>query len=297
MSARRSPQLVPVTPRGGVWSRCPPARATVRAVTSTKHEPGLSPSYRVVSYGQALEVWTFLMRHHQCARSEGFVVVPLQRAACTHIFSVIGEAGAKQCFSLCSTEQPSQIQNQPEFRATQRTGPTGKPLQSRPQKILSPPVSVSPLVLQLCRCWTGFQHAWRTIFCNSEDPNELGDDSTFFAVTQHQWRACVRRLLRCKLACVLPPSSLDFRSASGAFDVAKNENRGRFIGDRRRLNSCERSIGWAQLPYCSRLRHMILDKSETVQITFGDTKDCFLLVRSSSFTRDETGDRVRIPRS
>ena len=33
-----------------------PARPIVRAVTATKHEPGLSPSYRVVSYGAAMEV-------------------------------------------------------------------------------------------------------------------------------------------------------------------------------------------------------------------------------------------------
>ena len=59
--------------------------------------------------------------------------------------------------------------------------------------------------------------------CNPEDPDALGDDSSFFAVTQQQWRACVRRMLRCKLACTLPPSSLDPRLASGAFAVAKDE--------------------------------------------------------------------------
>ena len=114
-------------------------------------------------------------------------------------------------------------------------------------------------------------------FCNAEDPNALGDDFSFFPMTQHQWRACVRRLPRCKLACVLPPSSVDSTSASGAFAVAKNENRDRFIGERHRLNCCERSMGLAQLPCCPRLRRMILDKSETVQISFGHTKDCFYL--------------------
>ena len=77
LSARRSPQLVPATPLGGVGSRCPIARAIVRAVTATKHEPRLPPSYRVVSYGSALEVWALLQR----ARSEGMSVVPPQRAA------------------------------------------------------------------------------------------------------------------------------------------------------------------------------------------------------------------------
>ena len=68
-----------------------------------------------------------------------------------------------------------------------------------------------------------------------EDPHALGDDSSFFAVTQQQWRACVRRMLRCMLACVLPSSSLDPRLASGASAVAKDENRDRFIGDRRSI--------------------------------------------------------------
>ena len=31
-----------------------------RAVTATKHEPGLSPLYRVLSYGPALEVWDLM---------------------------------------------------------------------------------------------------------------------------------------------------------------------------------------------------------------------------------------------
>ena len=53
LSARRSPH--------GVGSRCQPARALVRAVTATKHEPGLSPSCRVVSCGSAMEVWVLLV--------------------------------------------------------------------------------------------------------------------------------------------------------------------------------------------------------------------------------------------
>ena len=134
----------------------------------------------------------------------------------------------------------------------------------------------------------------RTIFCNPKDPDALGDDSSFFAVAQQQWRACVRRLLRCKLASVLPTSSLDSRLASGAFAVAKGENRDRFIGDRRSLNSRERSIGRTQLPYCPRLRRMILEKSVTVQITYGDIKDCFYLyeVPPSRVTKQVIGLRI-----
>ena len=61
LSARRSPQLVPVTMQGGVGSRCLPARAVMRAITATKHEPGLSPSYSGASYGSAMEAWVRLM--------------------------------------------------------------------------------------------------------------------------------------------------------------------------------------------------------------------------------------------
>ena len=42
-----SPQLVPIPLQSGVGSRWQIARAVVRAVTATKHEPGLSPSCRV----------------------------------------------------------------------------------------------------------------------------------------------------------------------------------------------------------------------------------------------------------
>ena len=103
-------------------------------------------------------------------------------------------------------------------------------------------------------------------FRNPEEPEALGDDSSLFAVTQHQWRACVRRMLRCKLASVRPSSSLDRRLASGAFAVAKDKNRDRFIGDRRPLDSRERSIGRAHLPCCPRLRGMILETSEKYEV-------------------------------
>ena len=79
-------------------------------------------------------------------------------------------------------------------------------------------------------------------FCNPQDPEAVGDDSSFFAVAQQQWRACVRRIPRCKLACILPSSSLDPRLASGGFAAAKDEGPDRFIGDRRPLSSRERSI-------------------------------------------------------
>ena len=140
----------------------------------------------------------------------------------------ISDAAAKHFFSLCSTEHPFQIQNLYIFHATQRTGLADEPC---------------------------FPQLWRSTFCNSEDLDAPCDESSFFAVTQQQWRACVRRMLCCKLACILPLSSLDPRLASGAFAVVKDEG------------SRERSIGRAHLPYCPRLRRMMFRKSEMVQTT------------------------------
>ena len=151
---------------------------------------------------------------------------------------VISEAAAKHCPSLCSTEHPFQIQNLSIFHATQRTAPTDKPPPSRLQKISSPLALVSLLVLQLFRYSTGFPLVWRTM-SDPEGPDAPSDDSSFSAVVQQQRRACVRNMRRCKLACILPSSSLDPRLAPRAFEVAKDESRDRFIGDRRQLNSNE----------------------------------------------------------
>ena len=67
------------------------------------------------------------------------------------------------------------------------------------------------------------------------------------------------------------PSSFDPRLASGALAVAKEETRDRFIGDRRPLIGRERRIG------CPRLRRMVLEGSDTVQITIRDAKHCSYL--------------------
>ena len=79
-------------------------------------------------------------------------------------------------------------------------------------------------------------------FCNPEDPDALGDDSSFFRCDQQLCLAFVRRVLRCKLACMLPPSALDPGLASGD---TKDEGRDRFIGG-------DSSIGGAHLSYYSR---------------------------------------------
>ena len=92
----------------------------VRAATATKHEPGLSPSYRVVQYGSAMEVWAFLMRlllshHSRCFRfffspllvithpkksSSGSVLTDTrERDRSSHLFFLLLRASRNPCFS------------------------------------------------------------------------------------------------------------------------------------------------------------------------------------------------------
>ena len=80
---------------------------------------------------------------------------------------------SKAVFLLCSTEHRSLIQNLSISHATQKSGPTDKPLPSRPQKISSPLASVCPLALQLYRCSTGFPHVWRTTSVILRTPTRL----------------------------------------------------------------------------------------------------------------------------
>ena len=163
---------------------------------------------------------------------------------------------------LCSMVHLSQIQNLSIVHASQRTGHGQTSSESTAKDIISARISIpSRTAIVPLLDWVPGRVA--DDFRSPEDPDALGDDSSFLAVTQQLWRACVRRMLRCKLACTLPSSSLDPRQASGAFAIATDECRDRFIGDRRPLNSRERTIGRAH----PRLRRMILVKSETVQIT------------------------------
>ena len=108
-------------------------------------------------------------------------------------------------------------------------------------------------------------------------------------------RLCSQNAILQTGACILPPSSLDPRLASGAFALAKDESCDRYMGDRRPLQSRDRSIGRAYLPYWTPTHDL------------GEIRDgagynlrhqgLFLLVRGSSFTLGETGDRSSHPRS
>ena len=120
---------------------------------------------------------------------------------------------------------------------------------------------------------------WRTTFAIPTTPTRLVTTPSLFAVTPTQW-----------LACISPPSSLDPKLPSGAFAVAKDDSRDRFMGDRRSLNSRERSIGRAHLPYCQRQRRLMLRKSETVQTTVRGHPKLLLLVRGSPVACQKPGD-------
>ena len=105
--------------------------------------------------------------------------------------------------------------------------------------------------------------------CNPEDPDALGYDSSFFAVTQQQRCACVRECYVANwLANCHPPRWIPDC-------LAKDEARDTFIGE---TDAPLNGFGRAHVPCCPRLRRMILGKSETVQITIRDTRDCFFHV-------------------
>ena len=136
--------------------------------------------------------------------------------------------------------------------------------------------SVSLHVLHECYCSIGYLSVWLVTS----------------AATQQPWRACVRRVLRGKLACVVPLPSLDPRLASRTFAVSKDENRCKFLGDRRPMNSLKRSIGRAHLLHCSRLRCLILGTSETIQKDDVRHQGQSPLARSARIACVETRDRA-----
>ena len=105
-----------------------------------------------------MEVWALLMRlpsHYQRARSEVFAVVPLWRAALTRWFSVNG------------------------------TSTTGNTSETTAKDIISARISFAArAVIVPLLDWLLSRVAHD--FCNPENPDALGDDSSFRAVTQQQ---------------------------------------------------------------------------------------------------------------
>ena len=186
------------------------------------------------------------LSHLQRARSESCAVVPLWRAAWTRWLSVVISAvAAKLCYLLCSTEHLFQIQNLSVVHAAQPPGKT---------PCFCPRAAIIPLLGWLPRCVT---HD----ICNPKNPDTLGDDSSFFAGTHRQWRAWNATVQACLHAATL-------------LSVPRRD---KFIGDRRPLDSREKSTGHSHLPYYPRLGRMILGGTEMLQTTSRATKDCSYL--------------------
>ena len=165
-----------------------------------RHEAraGLLPSYRVVSYGSAIEAWppSESVSLPACTQRRIRRGAALASSLDPLAFSGDLRGRCKALFYAVVNGTRSQIRNLSIFHATQRTGPTDMPLPSRPQKILYPLVSASPLVLQSNRCSTGFPHAWRTICANLRTPTPLVTIPHSLPRPNNNG-ACVRRMLRC----------------------------------------------------------------------------------------------------
>ena len=94
-------------------------------------------------------------------------------------------------------------------------------------------------------------------------PEATGDDigQRYFNVSMSEWRLVVRRMVRCGLATSLPADACPPVLSGRVFAVAKDSTRDRLICDRRPQNSQEGSVGRVLLPFCPRLRRLILHRS------------------------------------
>ena len=103
-----------------------------------------------------------------------------------------------------------------------------------------------------------------------------------FNVSMSQWRSVVRRMVRCKLAVALPSDTCCVQLSGGAFAVPKEEARDRLICDRRPQNIQESAVNRMLLPFCPRLRLLILQRSEALGVHIIDTRNCFYLYQVDS---------------
>ena len=110
-------------------------------------------------------------------------------------------------------------------------------------------------------------------------PEATGDDigQRYFNVSMSEWRLVVRRMVRCGLATSLPADACPPVLSGGVFAVAKDSTRDRVICDRRPQNSQEGSVGRVLLPFCPRLRRLILHRSCALGVHIVDTRNCFYL--------------------
>ena len=176
-------------------------------------------------------------RHTSRRRRIPISVSPRHRARCNHE----ARAGTVtqtscclvRCVPLAFTVMTSAAQQSTVFRCAQRIThyrsrtcqifmrPTDEILLRQPQRTSSSLPSVSPLARQLYRCSVGFAHARRMIFAILRTPTRMVTTPTTVAYLYSQ---NVTLQLGLHVA-----SSLDPRLASGAFAVAKDEGRDRFL--------------------------------------------------------------------
>ena len=93
---------------------------------------------------------------------------------------------------------------------------------------------------------------------------------SFFKVSMSQWRSVVRRMVRCKWAVALPSDTWPVQLSGGAFAVPKDADRDRLICDRRPQNSQEPAVSCVLLPFCPRLRRLILQQSQALGVHIVD---------------------------
>ena len=127
-------------------------------------------------------------------------------------------------------------------------------------------------------------------------PEATGDDigQRYFNVSMSEWRLVVRRMIRCGLATSLPANACPPVLSGGVFAVAKDSTRDRLICDRRLQNSQECSVGRVLLPFCPRLRRLILHRSYALGVHIVDTRNCFYLyeVDPARWHKQVVGPRI-----
>ena len=101
-------------------------------------------------------------------------------------------------------------------------------------------------------------------------------------------------MVRCKLAVALPSDTCSVQLSGGAFAVPRDEGRDRLISDRRPQNSQESAVNCVLLPFCPRLRRLILERSQALGVHIVDTRSCFYLcqVDSSRWHTQVIGPRI-----
>ena len=99
-----------------------------------------------------------------------------------------------------------------------------------------------------------------------------------------------------KLAVALPSDTCPVSLSGGAFAVPKDVDRDRLISDRRPQNSQESALNRVLLPFCPRLRRLILQRSEALGVHIVDTRKCFYLsqVDSSRWHTQVIGPRIPV---